>query len=688
MRRQESSVLKSLIIATLMLLCLAPTSVLAADDLVVASPDGAVRFKLLLSQPRISFTVTKQDLTIIEPSSYVLTIDGVDLGDGAQVGEIQKFLTNETYATRGVHSQAIDRSNGAKIQFRAKDNTPFVLEARAYDSGVAFRTIVNGDANQRRVPDEMTVFKIPGGSAVWSHNLRGHYEGTYESTTAAKFRNGQWAAVPMTFRLPDKAAYASITEANLLNYSGMTLQGDGKSGFTIGLAHRAPVSYPYELRYSKEDIQRLSRPAVVTGTITTPWRVVLVGDLNTLVNSDIITNLCAPPDPKLFPKGVATDWVRPGRGVWRYLDNPTETRGDPGADAGTRREGQRAQPRPAASQPSTRPGGGDGPQVTLEEAKKWSEWASELGFEFNVLEGFWRRFSDEQLRELVEYSRQKNVGLYVWKHSKELRDPEARHKFLQFCHDFGITGAKIDFFDHEHKEVIDLYLALLKEGAALHVQFDFHGANKPTGLERTYPNEMIREAVRGMEARSLTERAAHETILPFTRLLAGPAEYTGLIFNQRRGDTSVAHQIAVPFILYGPLLTVAAHPEKLLESPAVDMIKSLPAVWDETIVLQQSEIGEMALMARRSGKSWFLVCLNGPAAKSVDVPLSFLGNDIYQMLLVKDGRDDAPQPPPTNSPTTRPGVTPIAIDRSPMKGTDHIKLDLTPGGGFVARFTP
>jgi alpha-glucosidase len=663
------------------------SSIFAADDITVSSPDNTVQFKLLLPQPRISFTVTKKDLKIIEPSPYVFTVDGVDLGDGAQAGEIEKYQTNETYPTRGVHSQAIDRSNGAKIHFKAKNNTPFVLDIRAYDSGVAFRAIVDGKSDDKRVPDEMTVFKIPGGSTVWSHNLRGHYEGTYDSTTAAKFPAEHWAAVPMTFRLPEKAAYASITEANLVNYSGMALQGDGKSGFTIGLAHRAPVSYPYKLRYSKEDVERLSHPAVVTGAITTPWRVVLIGDLNTLVNNDIITNLCPPPDPKLFPKGVATDWVKPGRGVWRYLDNLAETRGDPGADAGTRLEGrQQNQPRPA-TQPAARRGGGGGPQVTFEEVKKWSDWASALGFEYNVLEGFWRRFSDEQMRELVEYSRQKNVGLYVWKHSKELRDPEARHKFLQFCHDLGITGAKIDFFDHEHKDVIDLYEALLKEGAELHVQFDFHGANKPTGLERTYPNEMIREAVRGMESRALTERAAHETILPFTRLLAGPAEYTGLIFSQRRGDTSIAHQIAVPFVLYGPLLTVAAHPQKLLDSPAVEMIKSLPPVWDETIVLQPSDIGEMALMARRSGKSWFLVCLNGPAAKSVDVPLSFLGNDTCQMLLVKDGRDDAPPPAPTTSPTTRLGVTAIAIDKAQMKGSDHIKLDLTPGGGFVARFT-
>ncbi len=115
---------------------------------------------------------------------------------------------------------------------------------------------------------------------------------------------GQWAAPPLTFKLPGGAGYASITEANLINYAGMALQTDGKNGFTLRLGHSHPASYPYVLRYTKEDVARLSEIAAVKGTITTPWRVIMAGkDLNTIVNCDAIYNLCPPPD-KSFSRKV------------------------------------------------------------------------------------------------------------------------------------------------------------------------------------------------------------------------------------------------------------------------------------------------------------------------------------------------------------------------------------------------
>src|SRR5205807_5805911 len=135
------------------------------------------------------------------------------------------------------------------------------------------------------------------------------------------------------------------------------------------------------------------------------------------------------------------------------------------------------------------------------------------------------------------------------------RTPEAREAFFRRLHDLGVVGAKIDFFDHEHREVVDLYAALLREAAKHHIMVNFHGANKPTGESRTWPNELIREAVKGMEASRLADRATHGATLPFTRLLAGPAEYTPVIFGERRANTTWAHQIASAAILSAPLLT-------------------------------------------------------------------------------------------------------------------------------------
>jgi alpha-glucosidase len=435
------------------------------------------------------------------------------------------------------------------------------LELRVFNDGVAFRLIVPAGKGLR-VPDEATNYILPTGSTVWYHGLEGHYEGVHDRKAITDVQAGEWAAPPLTVKLPGGTGYAAITEAALVDYSGMALQADGGRGFQVVLGHKHPPSYPFRLRY-KEDIERLSRPAAVAGTITTPWRVVLVGaDLNTLVNSDVIPSLCPPPDPTLFPKGMLTDWIKPGRAVWKYLD---------------------------------------GGENTFEGMKEFCRLAGELGFEYNVVEGFWRRWSEAQLRELVDYGKQRGVGLFLWKHSKELREPEARHSFFRQCRDLGVAGVKIDFFDHDAKEIIDLYQVLLREAAENRLLVNFHGSTKPTGEARTWPNELVREAIKGMEASKLKARARHDATLPFTRFLAGHGDYTPVHFGPRRGDTTWAHQVATAAVFTAPLLLYAAHPQKTLDNPCAEMIKSIPSVWDETIVLPGSEIGEVAALARRKG---------------------------------------------------------------------------------------
>lgn len=240
-------------------------------------------------------------------------------------------------------------------------------------------------------------------------------------------------------------------------------------------------------------------------------------------------------------------------------------------------------------------------------------------------------------------------------------------------HDLGVVGAKLDFLDHEAKEVIDLYEALLRKAAEHRILIVFHGSNKPTGRERTWPNELVRESVRGMESSAMLERARHQTILPFTRYLAGPADYTTMVFSERRRDSSVAHQIASLVAFASPLLTIAANPESILASPAVDVIKTVPSTWDETRVLTGSEIGELVLFARRSGDTWFLAAMNGPVARTIEAPLSFLSAGRYLSTLV---RDDVPD-----------GST-VHVESRVHSQKDTIVLELRAGGGFLGRFAP
>jgi alpha-glucosidase len=601
----------------------------------VTAPGGHLTFQLGTDVARrVKYLVVLDGAVVVQPSRAGIVIDGVDLGEGVERVDIARSKTTVEYPTRGVHALAHDRSHDARVVFRhIKSGAQFTLEIRAFDDGVAFRYLVPGMG--ARTPDEATAFRLAAGSTVWSHDLRGHYEGVHVRRPIEDVPAGEWAAPPVTFKLPADGGYGSITEAALTSYPGIALQADGHGTLHARLGHAHPISHPYELRYKPEDIQRVSMPASITGPIQTPWRVILVGrDLNTLVNSDVIHNVAPAPDPALFPKGLATDWIKPGRAVWRYLD---------------------------------------GGENTYEGLKQFTEMAEQLGFEYHVVEGVWQRWTPDQLAAFVAHARDHHVGIFLWKDSRALRDPAARHEFLQMCHDLGVAGAKIDFFDHEAKEMIDLYDAILREAAAQHVLLDFHGANKPTGMDRTWPNELTREGVFGFEHRTMDAWGPHDATLPFTRYLAGPGDFTPVVFGERRKETSWAHQIATAAIFTSPLLVYGGHPRSLLENPAAEMIKSIPSVWDETIVLPPSEIGEVAAFARRHGRDWFVAVVNGSTSRVLKIPATFLRRGRYDVLVVRDDADDAAA---------------VHVESGTLTRDRTITADLRAGGGFIARLRP
>jgi alpha-glucosidase len=621
-----------------LLLCCLPVFIfttvpaIAADTIAVKSPNGQIRFKVFKQNNSLTYQVTYKNIPVINNSPLIFLLNDVPVTDKIKLSSVKEYKINETYPWYGAHAVAHNQCNGAQL-YISNSKISYTLDIRVFDDGVGFRFIIPVSSSAgKSIPDEATIFNLPVGSSLWYHDMEMHYEGVHVKKKIDQVQNGEWVAPPATFKLP-QGIYASVTEAALENYPGMTMQANGKNGLVIRLPQHVPTNYPYRLRYSPEDTARLKQPASVNGMITTPWRVVLIGDLNALVNSDIINNLNPPADPKLFPKGNQTEWIRPGRAVWKYLN-----------------------------------GGGDG---TPEVMKHYTDGAAALGFEHNILEGFWTKWTDTELKDLVDYSKQKGVGIWLWKHSKSLRNPASRDSFFRKCSELGITGAKIDFFDHEAKEVIDLYTDILKEASRYHLLLDFHGANKPTGLSRTYPNEMTVEAVKGMEASKLMDRATHETTIPFTRYLAGPAEYTVMLFNERRRNTTWAHQIASAAILSAPLLTYAANPDTILANPAVEIIKSIPSTWDETSVLSPSEIGELAVYARRKGSNWFLAVMNGVEAKTIKIPLKFLKGNYKSLMAKDDGNNSAS----------------VIMETKNYTANDVIELDLVSGGGFIARFS-
>jgi alpha-glucosidase len=598
------------------------------------SPSGLIRFEVSVdtSSP-LAYSVTMGSDAVIERTSLGIVVDGRNLADGVDVGAAEPYTVDERFLWLGVHATAVARCRGARIQMRhAATAAAWTLDARACDDGVAFRYIVPGGEQGPRIPDEATTVRFPSGSTVWSHGFDGHYEGTHERREVGAVSAGDWVATPLTVRLP-RGGYAAVSESALVGYAGMALRADGRRGFAARLAHEAPISYPFFLRYYPDEVARLAQPAAIAGSITTPWRVVAAGrTLNDLVNADIIHALAPPPDRALFPDGVKTSWIRPGRAVWRYLD---------------------------------------GGENTFDGIKQFTELAARLGFEHHVVEGIWQRWTGDQLRDLVRHARERNVGIWLWKDSRALATADAQRAFFTLCQNVGAAGAKIDFFDHEAKEMIDRYQSILREAAARQIMVNFHGANKPAGEARTWPNELTREGVQGLEYRSTPDRALHDTTLPFTRYLAGAGDYTPVIFGERRKDTSWAHQIATAAVFTSPLLVFGAHPQSLLDNPAADLIKSLPSVWDETIVLPMSAIGEVAAFARRRGSTWFVAVLNGPTVRTLKIDLGFLGAGRYDAFAVRDALDDPAA---------------VRIEKTKTSREASMTVEMRAAGGFIARF--
>lgn len=578
---------------------------------------------------RLTWSVTLAGKSVLEPSDLGLVIDGQDLGRGAVITRAENYRVDERYPWRGAHSEAVNRANGSRIRVRHDaTKTMYTVDVRASDDSASVRFIVPGQGS--RVPDAGMSFRLPAGSIVWSHGLGDHYEAVYDRRRIEDIPDADWAAPPITFKLPGETGYAAISEADLRDYAGMALQADGQRGYRERLGHSHPPNYPFKLRYGDENIKRLSVPAAIEGTIMTPWRVVMAGrDLNTLVNSDAIHNLCPPPDKRLFPRGNQTSWLRPGRAVWRYLD---------------------------------------GGESSVAGIKEFSRMAGELGFEHQVIEGQWQKWPEADLRDVVEYSKARNVDVWVWRHRNTLGDPEKRRELFARLQNIGVKGVKVDFLDHEAKEVIDLYQAVLRDAAEHHLMINFHGANKPAGESRTWPNEMTREGIFGLEHRRMEAWGTFNTTFPFVRMLAGHADYTPVVFGERRKETSWAHQIASAVILTSPVLVYGGNPASFLANPAVEMIKSIPSVWDETRVLPPSEIGELALFARRSGNRWFIAAMNGPTERTINLDLSFLPSGSRRALIVRDKLDDA-----------------AAVEVETRTVTRSLAMPMRASGGFIVR---
>ena len=257
-------------IASFLLLTCPVPATRGAQEVVLSSPDESVALRVVPEEGgRLRYSVTLAGKAVIEPSPLGIRVDGQDLGQGSTLGRVERYSLDERFAWRGVHSEARGRCNGARVALtHPATGTAWTVELRVFDDAAAFRFVVPGSGS--RTPDAASAFRLRAGSTVWYHGARDHYEGIHARKDLREVPADDWAAPPLTVRLPGGSGYAAITEAALFDYAGMMLQADGQGGFAERLGHAVPSSYPYTLRYGEENAKRLAVPASIVGPITTP----------------------------------------------------------------------------------------------------------------------------------------------------------------------------------------------------------------------------------------------------------------------------------------------------------------------------------------------------------------------------------------------------------------------------------
>lgn len=569
------------------------------------------------NQP-LRYSVRFRAQTALALSTLGIVVDGQDLGRNVTLGRAALRSVRERYVTRGVHAIASSHYQEAVLPATGgAASVPWTLDLRVFDDGVAYRYRIPGRGD-RRIGGEASEWKLPPGSTIWyQSNKNKDYEAPFETGEIERLASGLTIAAPATVKLPGGAGYAMLTEANLIGYSDMALEVTAPATFRA-LFHNDPGGW------------------TARGEAVSPWRVlVLAADLNTLVNTDILHNLCPPPAPLV----ANARWIQPGRTSWHWM-----VTGPP----------------------------------KLEDQRRWVDWTRQLGFEYYLIDDGWKRWSAEGksawtcLREVVEYAATQGVRIWAWVNSNELRDERSRIAYFQQARAAGVVGLKIDFPRPANAEWVQWYDDTLRDTARYRLMVNFHGAVKPTGRERTWPHELTREAIRGRE--NFKQSALHDATLPFVRYVQGHGDFTPVEFRpDRLGKSTWAHELAQAIVYTSPLLCYSGRPEDYLSNPAVDVIKAIPSTWQETIVLPGSEIGKLAAYARRAPDgTWFLGILNGDEARTLPISLHFLGTGAYRVEQFAD------------SPERRDAWT---LRQDTVTGKSVLSPELRPDGGFVARIT-
>ncbi len=594
------------------------------------SPDKQLSVKIFMDGERLSYSVFLDKTRVLDASPLGLTVDGTDLGTGTQILSSPEVRgIDESYPMYGNHAIAYNRANEARIPLETSGKK-FNLIVRIYNDGVAIRYTLPDGA--KRIDGETTSWNLPEKTTkvAWS-GFNPAYEELSYVTSLDKVPQDNPVMAPLTFNQGN--CFLSVSEADCENFPDMAVVRNGRLFKVV-----FPSSgQGWEIRRLAGN-NPLAPDGTYNGEKVTPWRTTIVArNLDELVNSDLIMNVCPAP-----ARGADFSWVKPGRCLWQWWST-----GAP----------------------------------EYEDQKDWYNAAAKLKWEYYLIDDgwrYWEKAGKDQwtlLKEVIEYGKSVGVKTIVWVDSKEFRGSRERRAYLEKVKEAGAVGIKIDFIPEATPEIMQWYMGTMQDCAELKLLLNFHGSVKPTGLRRTYPNDITREAVRGNEYHMTKYNRVmpfeQDVCLPFTRLMAGAADVTPVILNPEELITTKftwAHEFAQSIIYLSPVTHFCDQYKFYLESPVFDLFQEVPTVWDETRVLPCTEMGEVVAFARRKGNTWWIGVMNGAIERNVKISLGFLDKTV-KATLVYDSKSNT------------------SIDRREQTASpeDELSVHLIPGGGFVAR---
>ena len=637
------------------LLC--ASGALAASDYSLRSPDQRIEVKVHASD-RLRYDVLLKDRPLVEGSTLSITIDGKALGLDPKVKTTRQRSYDQVVQPVVRQKFASIREHYNELRIELEDGLTVVF--RAFNEGAAYRLETALARDSVKVQAEECVFRFPSNYTVFyplEESFMSHNERLYLPKPMAEIASKDLASLPAVVDVA--GTKVAIAESDVEDYAGLWLRGT--SGNALSAAF---PPYPLKEKLDRDRDYKVTEAAdyiaETRGTRSYPWRLLAIAERD----GDLITNslvyLLAKPS-----EITDTAWIKPGKVAWDWWNANNVYGVDFKAGVNT---------------------------ATY---KYFIDFAAKYGIEYVVLDEGWYKLGNVlavvpeiNIEELMAYAKQKKVGIVLWVVWKSLEDQmiPALDQFARW----GAQGIKVDFMQRDDQKLVHFYHQLSRECAKRHMLVDYHGAQKTAVMTRTWPNLISTEGVKGMENAkwSADITPEHNVTLPFTRMFLGPMDYTpgamqnaaqrmfAPIFDRPMSMGTRCHQLAMYVVYESPLQMLSDSPSNYLKEPeSMEFLARVPSVWDDTRVLD-AKIADYIVVARRSGKDWYVGAMTDWTPRDLEIDLSFLPAGNFNLDAYADGVN----------------ADHAAIDyrksTSSVTRAGKLKVHLAPGGGWAARLHP